>query len=223
MSRLPITNVYIVRHEGHCLLHCDYSDKQRIDQDDQSADFLITGIISAIFMTTKQIGKEQIRTMRMGEKIFLYETSEQVIYILGTQQTLPETVGREILSRIKTSFLEHYGAILRSDLIDLDIFADFRTQVDAILAEISHGLDKPPSSEEKIALIQEYLSDMLGSAGDKMIQEHFFQKGRSKSIETEEDLERLFSALLDDLSAIMDKDQAHQLIRELHSLVSEEN
>jgi hypothetical protein len=174
-------------------------------------------------MTTKQIGKEQIRTMRMGEKIFLYETSEQVIYILGTQQTLPETVGREILSRIKTSFLEHYGAILRSDLIDLDIFADFRTQVDAILAEISHGLDKPPSSEEKIALIQEYLSDMLGSAGDKMIQEHFFQKGRSKSIETEEDLERLFSALLDDLSAIMDKDQAHQLIRELHSLVSEEN
>lgn len=212
-----------MRQEGHCLLHCDYSDKQHINQDDQSADFLITGIISAIFMTTKRIGKEQIRTMRMGEKTFLYETSEQVIYILGTQKTLPETVGREILSRIKTSFLEKFGPILRSDLIDLDIFTGFRTQVDAILAEISHRLDKPPSSEEKITLIQEYLSDMLGSAGEEMIRDHLFPKGRPRSIETKQDFRSLFSALLEDLSVYMDKDQAQQLIKELNSLVLEEN
>lgn len=217
-----MTDVYIVREEGHCLLHCDYSKDCHPDQEDGSSAFLITGLVSAIFMTMKQIGKEAIRTMRLGEKNFLYETSKGLIYILGTQSTLPETLGREILSKIKLAFEEQYGAIFRSDLVDLTIFEDFRPQIDTILEELSHRLDKQPSNKEKIATIQQYLSDMLGSAGEKMIQDHFFQQGQPRNIETKQDFEPLFSALLEDLSAFMDGGQAQQLIDELTALFSEE-
>lgn len=221
MADHAISDAYVVNMAGISLFHRDYTGSQPVNKASSEDDQLLTGLISAIFLLAKQMGKENIRSMSMGEQNFFYGVSGELIFILGVHSDFPEPVAQEILSKIKKNFLDFYSTLSKVNAMDSDSYETLGPSIDAILdqARVSPA---GRSSAETITEIQEFLNDILGSAGTEMLQIHLKSK-KFRDIETTEDWGNLFSALLIDLSVIMDGGQAQELIEELRHIVFKED
>ncbi|MHA2271620.1 MAG: hypothetical protein ACXACI_07140 [Candidatus Hodarchaeales archaeon] len=221
MGDFSITDVYVVNTAGISLFHRDYTGPQPVNKATGEDDQLLTGLISAIFMLAKQMGRENIRSMTMGEQNFFYEVSGELIYILGVQSDFPEVVAQEILSKVKNTFLNYYSTLSRAQAMDSDSYEELGAPFDAIL-EQARAPSAHRSAADKIEEMQTFLEDIMGSAGPELLQTHLKTK-KFRKLETKEDWENLLSAFLTDLSVIMDEGQAQQLIEELKGMVLNEN
>ncbi len=108
-------------------------------------DALVAGFLSAQAGFAEEIGEGQIQVVTFAENKFVYESREDVLFIIVIGQGDDENVYRVIIKEIAQTFERQYGKILKQAVISSHLFVGFREYVMEILGKY----DKIPEIQQR--------------------------------------------------------------------------
>ncbi len=134
-------------------------------------DALVAGFLSAQAGFAEEIGEGRIQIVTFAENKFVYESWEDLLFIIVIGQNDDENVYRVIIKEIAHAFEKQYREILQKSVISTHIFGGFREYVIEILSKY----DKIPTIQpryasailppEKLEQVEAILSLIEGQAG----------------------------------------------------------
>lgn len=149
-----IFDFYILEKKGTCIFHQNFSviDKKKVEAD------LISGFFSAMFMFSKEISDRRLEILELEGVRLIFEEGileggeDQYIFVAFVDESESTTQIQDILSKIKSKFLQNYGKILISWNRNTEVFNGFEKQIELII--IKADLDRFMLIEKLEEIIQ---------------------------------------------------------------------
>jgi len=122
-----IHSVFLIHESGLCLLSRTYGDKsQNID--------LLSGLLFAISSFARNMIGEDINEIRMEHHNIFYEARKTIVLALVTSdKKISKRKLSTIMRRIYTNFVQQYQEYIKQQIIEPQIFENFKTTIDKIL------------------------------------------------------------------------------------------
>lgn len=123
-----IQNLYLIHESGLCLLSCTYNngDSKNVD--------LLSAYLLSICQFARHIFSEDIQEIKLEHQTIVYDLQETIMLAIVTTGRSPSKRKiTSLLKRIYRAFLEDYGEHLQQQIVEPEIFSNFRKKVDQII------------------------------------------------------------------------------------------
>ncbi len=120
---------------GNPIFHISKTDERKLDE-------LISGFLSAITSFASEFGEESIQSLSFEGSELLYEqfgTDYLFIFLVALDSS--EKVLRAVLRELSKRFLSRYENELQMDILILEVFMDFESEVQGVLTSYEGVLE----------------------------------------------------------------------------------
>ncbi len=142
----------ILKKTGHTLFHYSEDDSKVLSD-------LVGNFLSAVSTFAEELGERNIQSLEFEENKFVYEALGDLLFVflIGTDE--PEDIYRIMLRDISKEFMDRYGEIVKSEVVDFDLFNEFNDYVKQVLMRYE-GLSPIAKKYPTIILLSEDMSKL---------------------------------------------------------------
>ncbi len=135
VGKLGVHEFMVLTAGGNPIFHISKTEERKLDE-------LISGFLSAITSFASEFGEESIQSLSFEGSELLYEQfGTDYLFIFLVDSGSSEKVLRAVLRELSKRFLSRYKNELQMDILILEVFMDFETEVQEVLTSYEGVLD----------------------------------------------------------------------------------